>query len=89
MGILYNAFGFLVHGLIAFAFGFTGTWCIMNEVSYADFLQNNAIKGKSPLANGSVLMKTEFRHVGLFYIIPVILEVLAFMQYFCGILPAW
>merc|ERR1712022_31918 len=88
MGLAYTIIGGFFHFLFLFSFCLTGFWCIIDVNSYAKFL-NNKTKPVSPVNGSDIMMVTEFRHIGFFYVVAIILALLAFAQKLCGAFKSW
>merc|ERR1712070_350709 len=88
MGIVGNIIGGLVHFVILGAFAFTGGMCLINESTYAKVINGDANNTKF-FDDASIMMKSEFRHVGSIYTILVVIGVLALLQRFVGLFKSW
>merc|ERR1712147_231359 len=88
MGLAYNILGGFFHFLFFFSFCLSGIWTIVDVNSYAKFL-NNATKPESPINGSDIMMVTEFRHIGFFYVIAITLAILAFAKKLCGAFQNW
>ena len=80
MGTATKVFGGILHVFMVVIFFLCGVYCMFDPIGYAKLVDAET----SPLVDASVMMKSEFRHVGCFYFLFCVMGVIALLQR-CGI----